>query len=72
MCALANILIRHLIAINWCSVLVPSHCSIVSLTSSHLEVRLQKFVYRLIVLFLPTEIFSKRRKIYSWNEEKPE
>ena len=32
----------------------------------------QKLVYRLIVLFLPTEIFSKRRKIYAWNEEKPE
>jgi len=29
-------------------------------------VRLQKFVYRLIIMFLPTEIFSKRRKIYSW------
>jgi len=23
-------------------------------------------------MFLPTEIFSKRRKIYSWIEEKPE
>ena len=27
---------------------------------------LKKLVYRLIVMFLPTEIFSKRRKIYSW------
>ena len=27
---------------------------------------LEKLVYRLIVLFLPTEIFSKRRKIYAW------
>ena len=33
---------------------------------------LQKLVYRLIVLFLSTEIFSKRRKIYAWFEEKPE
>ena len=32
----------------------------------HLMVKLQKFVYRLIVMFLSTEIFSKRRKIYSW------
>ena len=31
-----------------------------------------KLVYRLIVMFLSTEIFSKRRKIYSWIEEKPE
>jgi len=23
-------------------------------------------------MFLPTEIFSKRRKIYTWIEEKPE
>ncbi len=29
-------------------------------------------VYRLIVMFLSTEIFSKRRKIYAWSEEKPE
>ena len=27
---------------------------------------LEKMVYRLIVLFLSTEIFSKRRKIYAW------
>mgnify|MGYP003481464093 CR=1 FL=1 len=27
---------------------------------------------RLIVMFLSTEIFSKRRKIYAWYEEKPE
>ena len=27
----------------------------------------QKLVYRLIVMFLSTEIFSKRRKIYAWN-----
>ena len=27
---------------------------------------LKKFVYRLIVMFLSTEIFSKRRKIYAW------
>ena len=27
---------------------------------------LHKLVYRLIVLFLSTEIFSKRRKIYAW------
>ena len=33
---------------------------------------LEKFVYRLIVMFLSTEIFSKRRKIYAWAEEKPE
>lgn len=33
---------------------------------------LEKYVYRLIVMFLSTEIFSKRRKIYAWYEEKPE
>ena len=33
---------------------------------------LKKLVYRLIVMFLSTEIFSKRRKIYAWAEEKPE
>ena len=33
---------------------------------------LEKIVYRLIVMFLSTEIFSKRRKIYAWAEEKPE
>ena len=33
---------------------------------------LDKLVYRLIELFLSTEIFSKRRKIYAWIEEKPE
>ena len=33
---------------------------------------LEKLVYRLIVMFLSTEIFSKRRKIYTWAEEKPE
>ena len=33
---------------------------------------LDKLVYRLIVMFLSTEIFSKRRKIYTWIEEKPE
>ena len=27
---------------------------------------LKKLVYRLIVMFLSTEIFSKRRKIYEW------
>ena len=27
---------------------------------------LKKLVYRLIVMFLSTEIFSKRRKIYAW------
>ena len=32
----------------------------------------EKLVYRLIVMFLSTEIFSKRRKIYTWIEEKPE
>jgi len=32
----------------------------------------EKLVYRLIIMFLSTEIFSKRRKIYSWIEEKPE
>ena len=32
----------------------------------HQKVKLKKYVYRLIVMFLPTEIFSKRRKIYSW------
>ena len=26
----------------------------------------EKLVYRLIVMFLSTEIFSKRRKIYAW------
>ena len=31
----------------------------------------EKLVYRLIVMFLFTEIFSKRRKIYTWIEEKP-
>ena len=31
-----------------------------------------KLVHRLIELFLSTEIFSKRRKIYTWNEEKQE
>ena len=30
------------------------------------KMRLEKLVFRLIVMFLPTEIFSKRRKIYSW------
>ena len=33
---------------------------------------LEKLFYRLIVMFLSTEIFSKRRKIYAWAEEKPE
>ena len=33
---------------------------------------LEKIFYRLIVMFLSTEIFSKRRKIYAWAEEKPE
>ena len=28
--------------------------------------------FTLIVMFLSTEIFSKRRKIYSWIEEKPD
>ena len=32
----------------------------------------EKLVYRLILLFSSTEIFSKRRKIYSWFEGKPE
>ena len=32
----------------------------------------EKLVYRLILLFSSTEIFSKRRKIYTWNEGKPE
>ncbi len=32
----------------------------------------EKLVYRLILLFSSTEIFSKRRKIYSWYEGKPE
>ena len=32
----------------------------------HQDVKLKKYVYRLIIMFLPTEIFSKRRKIYSW------
>ena len=32
----------------------------------------QNLGYRLMVLFLPAEIFSKRRKSYSWNEKKPE
>ena len=34
--------------------------------------RVWKIVYRLINLFLSTEIFSKRRKIFSFVEEKPE
>ena len=33
---------------------------------------IEKIVYRLIVMFLSTEIFSKRRKIYAWAEEKPQ
>ena len=33
---------------------------------------IEKIVYRLIVMFLSTEIFSKRRKIYAWVEEKTE
>ena len=37
-----------------------------------ISMRLKKLVYRLIVMFLSTEIFSKRRKIYTWNKEKPE
>lgn len=37
-----------------------------------IEAGSEKLVYRLFVLFLPTEIFSKRRKIYTWIEEKPE
>ncbi len=36
------------------------------------ELERDKLVYRLIELFLSTEIFSKRRKIYTWIEEKPE
>ena len=36
------------------------------------EIERDKLVYRLIELFLSTEIFSKRRKIYTWIEEKPE
>ena len=36
------------------------------------EYRVWKIVYRLINLFLSTEIFSKRRKIFSYFEEKPE
>jgi len=31
-----------------------------------------ELLYRLIVMFLATEIFSRRRKIYSWIGEKPE
>ena len=34
--------------------------------------RARKIVYRLIRMFLSTEIFSKRRKIFSFVEEKPE
>ena len=34
--------------------------------------RARKIVYRLIRMFLSTEIFSKRRKIFSFIEEKPE
>ena len=34
--------------------------------------RLEKLVIRLIILFLSTEIFSKRRKIFTIIEEKPE
>ena len=33
---------------------------------------IENIVYRLIVMFLSTEIFSKMRKIYAWAEEKPE
>ena len=32
----------------------------------------QKIYFRLIRVLLSTEIFSKRRKIYSTTEEKPE
>ena len=30
------------------------------------------FFYSLIVMFMSKEIFSKRRKIYAWAEDKPE
>ena len=45
---------------------------IYGLKVSRLKAGLNKLVYRLIVMFLSTEIFSKRRKIYAWFEEKPE
>jgi len=50
-------------------------CQDKTLLSCFVTLRLQgreKLVYRLIIMFLSTEIFSKRRKIYSWFEEKPE
>ena len=37
-----------------------------------LEEGMKEIGRRLILMFLSTEIFSKRRKIYTWYEEKPE
>jgi len=63
-------MVRQHNVINWDSIIIHDFFIIINFTSPKRSGN--KFVYRLIVTFLSTEIFSKRRKIYTWIEEKPE